>query len=215
MEQTMNQKAFADVIRERRSVRHYDASVKISRDELKEMLAEATLAPSSSNLQPWRFLIIDEQELKEKLLPIAFNQKQVVEAAAVIAVLGDYEGYKQAEQIYQKAIDAGYMTEEAKATMIANINRRYENRERSVMKEIALVDGGLVAMQFMLVAKARGYDTVPMGGYNDELFKAAFQISDRYETVMLIAVGKAAQPGHPTTRLDVDAITFWNEMPSK
>ncbi|TGU99998.1 nitroreductase family protein, partial [Mesorhizobium sp. M00.F.Ca.ET.186.01.1.1] len=85
MEQTMNQKAFTDVIRERRSVRHYDASVKISRDELKEMLAEATLAPSSSNLQPWRFLIIDEQELKEKLLPIAFNQKQVVEAAAVIA----------------------------------------------------------------------------------------------------------------------------------
>ncbi|EJL39514.1 nitroreductase [Brevibacillus sp. CF112] len=107
------------------------------------------------------------------------------------------------------------MTEEAKATMIANINRRYENRERSLIKEIALVDGGLVSMQFMLVAKARGYDTVPMGGYNAELFKEAFNISDRYETVMLIAVGKAAQPGHPTTRLDVDDITFWNEMPSK
>ncbi|GED27201.1 putative NAD(P)H nitroreductase YdgI [Brevibacillus agri] len=215
MEQVMNKKAFFDVISERRSVRHYDPTVKISRDELKEMLAEATLAPSSSNLQPWRFLIIDEQELKEKLLPIAFNQKQVVEAAAIVAVLGDYEGYKQAEQIYQKAIDAGYMTEEAKATMIANINRRYENRERSLIKEIALVDGGLVSMQFMLVAKARGYDTVPMGGYNAELFKEAFNISDRYETVMLIAVGKAAQPGHPTTRLDVDDITFWNEMPSK
>ncbi|MGN7470425.1 nitroreductase family protein [Brevibacillus sp. SAFN-007a] len=210
----MNKKGFFEVITERRSVRHYDPTVKISRDELKQMVAEATLAPSSSNLQPWRFLIIDDQALKEKLLPIAFNQKQVVEAAAVIAVLADYEGYKQAEKIYQKAIDAGYMTEETKATLIANIHRRYENRERSQIKDVALVDGGLVAMQFMLVAKARGYDTVPMGGYHDERFKEAFHISDRYETVMLIAVGKAAQPGHPTTRLDVEDITFWNEMPS-
>ncbi|NRR22736.1 nitroreductase family protein [Brevibacillus sp. MS2.2] len=215
MEKVIDQKAFMDVIRERRSVRHYDPTAKISRDELKEMLKEATLAPSSSNLQPWRFLIIDEQPLKEKLLPIAFNQKQVVEAAAIIAVLADYEGYKQAGSIYKKAVEAGYMTEEVKATLIDNINKRYENRDRAIIKEIALVDGGLVSMQLMLVAKARGYDTVPMGGYNSEKFKEAFQIPDQYETVMLIAVGKAVEPGHPTTRLDVEEITFWNEMPSK
>lgn len=213
MEQTKQKAAFLDVITERRSVRHYDSSVKISRDELKEMLTEATLAPSSSNLQPWRFLIIDDQDLKEKLLPIAFNQQQVVDAAAVIAVLGDYEGYKKAEQIYNKAIAAGYMNEEVKTTLIQNINSRYENREREILKNIALVDGGLVSMQFMLVAKARGYDTVPMGGYNAAKFKEAFQISDRYETIMLIAVGKAAQSGHPTTRLDIEEIAFWNEMP--
>lgn len=215
MDKVIDQKAFMDVIRERRSVRHYDPTAKISRDELMEMIKEATLAPSSSNLQPWRFLVIDEQPLKEKLLPIAFNQKQVVDASAVIAVLADYEGYKQAEKIYKKAVAAGYMTEEVKATLTENINKRYANRERALIKQIALVDGGLVAMQFMLVAKARGYDTVPMGGYNNEQFKEAFHISDKYETVMLIAVGKAAQAGHPTTRLDVEDITFWNEMPSK
>ncbi|WP_103106123.1 nitroreductase family protein [Brevibacillus reuszeri] len=215
MEQLTTQKAaFLDVITDRRSVRHYDPSVKISRDEIAEMLKEATLAPSSSNLQPWRFLVIDDQELKEKLLPIAFNQQQVVDASAVIAILGDYEGYKVAETIYSKAVDAGYMNEEVKSTLIQNINSRYSNREREVIKQIALVDGGLVAMQFMLVAKARGYDTVPMGGYNPAKFKEAFNISDRYETIMLIALGKAAQPGHPTVRLNVEDITFWNEMPA-
>lgn len=215
MEQLTTQKAaFLDVITERRSVRHYDPSVKISRDEITEMLKEATLAPSSSNLQPWRFLVIDDQELKEKLLPIAFNQQQVVTASAVIAILGDYEGYKAAETIYNKAVNAGYMNEEVKSSLIQNINSRYSNREREVIKQIALVDGGLVAMQFMLVAKARGYDTVPMGGYNTAKFKEVFNISDRYETIMLIALGKAAQPGHPTVRLDVEAITFWNEMPA-
>jgi len=214
MEQLTTQKAaFLDVITERRSVRHYDPSVKISRDEITEMLKEATLAPSSSNLQPWRFLVIDDQEWKEKLLPIAFNQQQVADASAVIAILGDYEGYKAAETIYNKAVNAGYMNEEVKSSLIQNINSRYSNREREVIKQIALVDGGLVAMQFMLVAKARGYDTVPMGGYNPAKFKEVFNISDRYETIMLIALGKAAQPGHPTVRLDVEDITFWNEMP--
>jgi len=214
MEQLTTQKAaFLDVITERRSVRHYDPSVKITRDEITEMLKEATLAPSSSNLQPWRFLVIDDQEWKEKLLPIAFNQQQVADASAVIAILGDYEGYKAAETIYNKAVSAGYMNEEVKSSLIQNINSRYSNREREVIKQIALVDGGLVAMQFMLVAKARGYDTVPMGGYNPAKFKEVFNISDRYETIMLIALGKAAQPGHPTVRLDVEDITFWNEMP--
>ncbi|WP_312115790.1 nitroreductase family protein [Brevibacillus reuszeri] len=215
MEQLTTQKAaFLDVITERRSVRHYDPNVKISRDEIKEMLKEATLAPSSSNLQPWRFLVIDDQELKEKLLPIAFNQQQVVQASAIIAILGDYEGYKAAETIYTKAVSAGFMNEEVKSSLIQNINSRYSNRAREIIKEIALVDGGLVAMQFMLVAKARGYDTVPMGGYNTDKFKEAFDITDRYVPIMLIALGKAAQPGHPTVRLDIDDIAYWNEMPS-
>jgi len=46
------QVSFDSVIRERRSVRHYDPSVSISEQELKDMIKEATLAPSSNNIQP-------------------------------------------------------------------------------------------------------------------------------------------------------------------
>ncbi|MEC0204602.1 nitroreductase family protein [Paenibacillus lautus] len=56
-----------------------------------ETLRQATLAPSAANLQLWRFLVIDSPELKQKLLPIAFNQQLVDEATAFIAVLGDVE----------------------------------------------------------------------------------------------------------------------------
>lgn len=86
---------FFRVIKERRSVRHYDASFQIPREELNRILQEATLAPSSHNLQPWRFLVIHEAGLKEKLLPIAYNQKQVVEASDVIAVMGIWKGIKK------------------------------------------------------------------------------------------------------------------------
>lgn len=210
--QTLNNVTFSSVIRERRSVRTYDPSVKISQEEIKELLGEAVLAPSSSNLQPWRFLVIDSQPLKEKLLPIAFNQKQVIEASAVIAVLGDLESYKLADTIYNRAFEAGYMPEETKNTMITNTTNMYSSLPPEVSKKIIYTDGGLVSMQLMLAAKARGYDTVPMGGYDAAKFTEAFGIGERYVSIMLIAIGKASQEGRPSSRLTVDEVARFNEM---
>ncbi|MFD0671387.1 nitroreductase family protein [Cohnella sp. GCM10027633] len=206
------EKAFSDVIRERRSVRSYDPNYKISREEMTELLGEAILAPSSSNLQPWRFLVIDDQALKEKLLPIAYNQQQVADASAVIAVLGDLESYKLAEKIYNRAYEAGYMPEATKNAFVERTVSGYGSLPKDIATKIVSTDGGLVSMQLMLAAKARGYDTVPMGGYDAAKFAEAFGIGERYVTVMLIAIGKAEKPGHPSVRLNVDEVTSWNEF---
>ena len=206
---------FADVVRERHSVRKYDPSWTISREEMAELLQEATLAPSGANLQPWRFLVIDEAELKQKLLPIAFNQEQVIQASAVVAVLGDLKAIDKAEQIYSAAIEAGYMNEQVKAQILNNLRRFYADPASEAVKRSVLIDGGLVSMQLMLSAKARGYDTVPMAGYDEQALRSAFQISDRYAVVMLIAVGKAAQQAHKTVRLPVEEVIFRNAMPEE
>jgi len=203
-------KAFAEVIRERRSVRQYDPAFKLSDEDIRSLLADAVLAPSSSNLQPWRFLVIRDDERKRLLLPIANNQKQVAECSAVIAVLGDLDAYKQAESIYGRAVEAGHMPPEVKERMVERTVAGYGGMSDERRRSIALIDGGLVSMQLMLAAKARGLDTVPMGGYNAEMFKEAFRVPDRYEPVMLIAVGKAAVEGRPTARLRVDEVTFWD-----
>ncbi|BBI31871.1 nitroreductase family protein [Cohnella abietis] len=203
---------FSSVIRERRSVRAYDPTFKISKEDLTELLEEAVLAPSSSNVQPWRFLVIDSQPLKEKLLPIANNQKQIVEASAIIAVLGDLEGYKNVEKIYNRTYEAGYMPEAMRDSFIAGTVKMYSSLPPEVASRIVYTDGGLVSMQLMLAAKARGYDTVPMGGYNKDQFVEAFGIGERYVPIMLIAVGKAAQEGRPTVRLAVDEVASWNEF---
>lgn len=52
------------MIRERRSVRFYDPSVKIDEEEIKELLEEAILAPSGTNLNPWRFMVYTDFTLK-------------------------------------------------------------------------------------------------------------------------------------------------------
>ncbi|MBO7743092.1 nitroreductase family protein [Paenibacillus sp. MWE-103] len=201
---------FFTVIRERHAVRKYDPNVKISRQELSEMLSEAVLAPSTANVQPWRFLVISDRELKEKLLPVAFNQEQTATSAAMIVVLADLEAYKEVDKVYSQAVEAGYMTAEIKSTLVANLGKYYENLSPDDIKSSFLIDTSLAAMQFMLVAKAHGYDTVPMGGYDAQKLKEAFAIPDRYTDVMLIAVGKALEPAHQTVRLPVEDVAFWN-----
>ena len=204
---------FLDVIKERRSVRTYDSTVQISREDMTEILELATLAPSSSNLQPWRFLVIDKPELKQKLLPIAYNQQQVVEASAVIAVLGDVKSYIKAEKIYGQAVEAAFMPADTAKSFIERTVGMYSSLPPEVARRIVYTDGGLISMQLMLVARSKGYDTVPMGGYDQAKFVEAFGISEQYVPIMLIAIGKATKPGHPTTRLPIEDVVFFNEMP--
>lgn len=200
------------VLKERHSVRSYDPSVRISREELTEILELASTAPSSSNIQPWRFLVIDDEKLKEELVTIANGQKHVAEAAAVIAVLGDLESYNKADQIYSKTVEAGQMTEENKNAMVERIVQMYGGLPKDKLHNINLLDAGLVSMQLMLIAKAKGYDTVPMGGFNAEKFKEAYNLPDTLVPAVLIAIGKAAAPGRFTGRLSVDETTFWNSV---
>lgn len=199
-------KSLSDVIKERHSVRKYDPSYKISKEEIEEMLKEATLAPSSSNLQPWRFIVIQDNEMKKELRAIANNQEQVETSSAVIAVLGDKEMYKSVEKVYRSAHEAGYMDEANMNRMITNTNNSYPHAPEEARKNIAAFDAGLVSMQLMLIAKDRGYDTVTMGGFNKEQFVEKFNVDNRYFPIVLIALGKAAAPAFQTIRLPLEDV---------
>lgn len=203
---------FNEIVNGRRSIKQYDPTVKISREEMSEILAQASKAPSSINMQPWRFLVIDTAEGKEKLAPLAsFNIDKVMSASAVIAVFGDRQNFDYAEEIYGKAVEHGYMPEEVKEFQLNYFKPLYEGISAEQLKDIVMLDSGLVAMQLMLVARAYGYDTNPIGGYDKERIAEAFGMEkERYIPVMLITIGKALNEGFSSYRLPIDTITTWS-----
>ncbi|WP_431030385.1 nitroreductase family protein [Lysinibacillus sp. LZ02] len=202
---------FKEILMGRHSIRNYDTSVKISKEEMTEILTEATLAPSSFNMQPWRFLVIESDEGKVTLAPLArFNQTQVETSSAVIAVLGDLNNFEYGEEIYGKTVELGYMPLEVKEMLMSNIAAHYSTLDSQDMKETVFIDGGLVAMQLMLAARAHGYDTCPIGGFEKDKIVEAFGLDqDRYVPVMLISIGKAAEDGHKSVRLPIHQIAHW------
>ena len=197
-------KNLATLIQERRSVRKYDPTFNIEKEEILEMLEEATKAPSTSNLQPWEFLVFLDAEERKDLRAIAYNQEQVETAAAVIAVLGDKELYKNIQPVYDSMLEAGYVDEASKQVLVDNANKAYPNASEESRKNLATFDAGLVAMQFMLIAKDRGYGTGTMGGFDKAKFAERFNISDRYFPIVLIAIGKENGPAYKTTRLAIE-----------
>ncbi|MBT2625451.1 nitroreductase family protein [Bacillus sp. HU-1818] len=211
MGNTLQTNDFMEIMKGRRSIRSYDSSVKISKEEMTEILEEATTAPSSVNAQPWRFLVIDSPEGKEKLAPLAsFNQTQVTTSSAVIAVFADMNNADYLEEIYSKAVELGYMPQEVKDRQIAALTAHFEKLPAQVNRETILIDGGLVSMQLMLTARAHGYDTNPIGGYDKENIAEAFGLEkERYVPVMLLSIGKAADKGYASYRLPIDTIAEW------
>ncbi len=200
---------FTTVVTERHSVRHYDPTVKLSREEIKELIALATKAPSSWNLQHWKFLVFHEDAVKARLLPIANNQQQVIQAAVVIAVLGDLEADKNAEPVYTDAMQAGNLSEEIKNIVVGQIKHAYANGA-NIARDEAIRNASLAAMQLMLAAKSKGYDTCAMGGFDGRKLITEFKIPARYLPIMLISVGKGTKQGRPTQRFPVDDVIVWN-----
>ncbi|AIQ15744.1 NAD(P)H nitroreductase [Paenibacillus sp. FSL H7-0357] len=202
---------FNSIITGRRSVRKYDTSVKISKEEMTEILTETTLAPSSVNMQPWRFLVIESAEGKAKLGPIArFNQVQVETSAAVIAVFGDLNNFDYAEQIYGTAVERGLMPQDVKENQLTRLASHFATLPADVNRETVMIDGALASMQLMLVARAHGYDTNPIGGFEKDQIAEVFGMDkDRYIPVMLISIGKADGEGYASVRLPIDTIAEW------
>lgn len=207
----MRETNFETILKGRRSVRNYDPTVKISKEEMSELLSEATLAPSSVNMQPWRFIVAESEEAKAILKPlIRFNTLQNETSAAMILIFGDMNCYEFAEKIYEQAVAEGKMPEEVKDKQLEAIIPHYKSFSPEKMNDVIKIDGSLAAMQLMLVARAHGYDTNPIGGFEQDQLAEAFGLdASRYIPVMIVSIGKAVEEGYESVRLPIDKITEW------
>ncbi|SEN86071.1 nitroreductase family protein [Paenibacillus sp. OV219] len=206
MTQTNTVVSTETAIRERHSVRQYKRDVVIPQETLNEILELAAAAPSSWNLQQWRFLVVQEQAQKDLVLPIAYGQQQVSDASAVVIVLGDLQAQITGREIFDGMLAAGHISQEIRDNMVNQIEGAYSFEQ--VARDEANKNAGLAAMQLMLAAKAKGYDTVAMGGFDKAKLVEALNVPERFIPVMMIAIGEAAAPGRPTPRLPLDKLVI-------
>ncbi|MBB4035758.1 nitroreductase [Dysgonomonas hofstadii] len=196
---------------ERTSIRKYDPAVKISKEEMANILQDAMTAPSSFNLQPWRFFVIDSKEGKEMIKPyMMFNQIQWETSSAIIAIYGDMDNYTSADKVLSANVEHGLMTQEYKDKMLEMMTGYGASYTEDRLKNSVFLDCGFVIMQLMLSAKNYGYDTNPIGGFQrKELTEALGLDASRYMPVLLLSIGKAAEGGKPSVRFSVDEVAQW------
>lgn len=205
----MRNNDFKDIVFNRHSIKSFDANYKIPREEMIEILQEATQAPSSVNLQPWRFVVVESDEGKEKLRPLVkFNTRQNETSSAMILIFGDMKCYGKAEEIYSEAVRRGVMPQEIKERAMEFFLPAYKSFSKQKMNDVVKIDSSLMAMQLQFVARAHGYDTNVIGGFEEDIIAKEFGLDpERYVPVMIIAIGKADYEYHESVRLDVKDIS--------
>lgn len=80
-----------EAIKKRRSVRRFEPQKEVARGLVEKLLEAAVEAPSAGNLQVWRFWVVSNKELKEKLAQAAYYQDFVALAPVVIVVGADLD----------------------------------------------------------------------------------------------------------------------------
>jgi nitroreductase len=194
---------------ERRSVNSFNPDKKFDRETLKKIIEMATLTPSAYNLQPWRIIVAESDEAKEKLMKLAFNQPKVKEAAYTLIIAGNKDGWKESNPVWEEMLQSvGGNTEMVNG---AKQSAAYLYGSDEIRKiKFADSNASLLAMSIMLAAKEFGIDSHPMSGMDFDGIHKEFGLAEHESLVMLITLGyrdesKDLYPRRP--RLDFEKIT--------
>ncbi|NRA65924.1 MAG: nitroreductase family protein [Pseudobacteriovorax sp.] len=230
-----NGPAFSKVVEARRSIRVYDGK-RIPESTVKLCLKEATLAPSSSNLQPYQVYWLKSDEIKKAGAYACLKQPAATTAGELFAIVMRGDLWKQN---LNKLVDI--MTESGKTELSPSVKSYYRSLIPKIMSNDPLgiqnmmrrigftlaglkgpivrtpvnrgdhrvwghVQAALVAENLMLSLTAHGYDTCPMGGFDEARIKKLLKLPAKAEVTMMISAGNRKPEGlyGPRYRLDSD-----------
>ncbi len=89
-----------DAIYERRAVKHYDPQHELTDDEIHKLMQAAIQSPTSFNMQNWRFVLVRDKELRQKIRGAANDQAQVTDASLLIVLTADLKAWSKSPDRY-------------------------------------------------------------------------------------------------------------------
>ncbi len=198
-----------ELIRHRVSVEEFDQEREVDETLIRELVEDATHAPSSFNIQHWRFVAVRDPDARKRLCEAAYGQEQVECASVTFIILGDLRGVERLPEVMQRAVAEGTLPEPKAQAWIRMAQELYTDPQMA--RDEALRSGSLAAMQLMLSAQARGLASGALIGFDAERVRQEFEIDERYVPVMLLAVGWPARAhAERQPRLGVDEVLVFD-----
>lgn len=180
--------AIAETIQSRISANSYDIDRPLSDRQIADLIDLATHAPSAFNLQNWRFLAVRSAEAKARLLPLAWGQQKVVDAAVTFIVCGTLNPHETLSAALTPTLTAGIIDQSVFDMWVSAAHGMYADNPQ-LQRDEAIRSGSLAAMTLMLAAKGQGLVSTPMIGFDQPAVAAEFGLADTEIPVMLVTVG--------------------------
>ncbi|MGB0409236.1 MAG: nitroreductase family protein [Opitutales bacterium] len=195
-------------IRARRSVKHFDPNHKMTEAEINSLLELALLAPTSFNMQNWRFVVVTDPAKKEALCDASWNQAQVKEASITVLLCADLHAHEHGERYWVNA------PEPVREMLVPMIAPFYENNS-GLQRDEAMRSVGIAAQTLMLAAKAMGYDSCPMIGFDPAKVGEIIQLPENHVIGMMLTIGKSLKDANTRGgQLPYEEVVFTNGFPA-
>ena len=218
----MTPEAIRDLLKRRYACRDYDPIRKISDQDFHLILEAGQLAPSSYGFEPWHFLVIESESLKQALAPIALGaQKALASASHFVIILSRTQASLRYDAPY-----IGYMMREIQGLpedFCEFKQQRFETFQKEdfdlLSTERATFDWAskqsyLALAQMMQVAALRGIDSLAMEGFNrqavtDLLTERGLLDPSEWGVSVMVAFGYGLGSVPRKTRQSLDQLVTW------
>lgn len=184
------------IIEERRTTNLFDPARAISDAEIEQLVRLATTAPTSFNLQNWRFIAVRTPEQKSRLRKISWDQAKISEAAVTFIVCGQLADYTTIPQRLAPVVGAGIMPAEMVPGWEGAAKSLYHEQPQRQRDE-AVRSATFGASTLIYAAQAAGLGSAPMIGFDADAVAREFGLAENEVPVMLLAVGYALPANWP------------------
>ncbi|MEW6593620.1 MAG: nitroreductase family protein [Thermodesulfobacteriota bacterium] len=178
-------------IETRRAVKHYDPGHRMSEAEIERLLGLAMLAPTAFNIQNWRFVVVRDPALRQEIRQAAWNQAQVTDAAFFVILCADLKSWAKEPARYWRNAPP-----EVREYIVPAIDAYYRGKPQ-VERDEAMRSCGLAAQTLMLAAKAMGYESCPMDGFDFAAVGRLINLPPDHVIAMFVAIGKPLKEAWP------------------
>jgi len=196
-------------IRERRAIKRFDPDHVMPEEDIRRLMELAMRSPTAFNIQHWRFVLVQDQALREEIRAVTWMQPQITEASLLVVLCADVQAWRKSPERYWRNA-----APEVREGILEAMAAYYEGREQ-VQRDEAMRSLGIAAQTLMLAAKAMGYDSCPMDLSDFDAVGRLIGLPEDHLIGLFVAIGKGAQPPNPRGgQLPMEEVVFRNRFPA-
>jgi nitroreductase len=204
----------SEAIRKRRSIRKFKPDP-IPEEKIRLLLESARLAPSGTNTQPWRFIIVKDNGTKKKLQEAAHNQRHVKSAPVIIVCCADLKAFKEFSERVDELIESGALPERTREVFIPYLKKGMDTVTKDALMIAAAANVAIAVEHIVLQAVEIGLGTCWVRWYEDDKVKEILDIPEYVEVMALLPVGVPDEEPAPRPRLGLDKIVYSEKYEEK
>ncbi len=193
----------------RHACKRFAPERKIPEPILREILECARLSPSSFGMEPWRFLVLQDPALRQRLRPACWNQPQITDSSDVIAILTRSDTLEPDDDYARSCYARRNLPEEKMNASLARYRNHLETEVKPLMSLYAWASKQcyIALANIMTAAAAAGVDSCPIEGFEKKAVEEVLGLpDDDFQVAVLVALGYRAGEQTPRFRHPFDQV---------